>query len=125
MRKQKKGRKLHRKRAQRDALMESMARALVLKGRITVTLARAKELKSFVEKKITKAKKGDLAARRELLRVFSNDVVKKLVEEIAPGYQKRPGGYARIIKAGIRTSDSSQMAIIEFVEKDEKRDTQN
>jgi large subunit ribosomal protein L17 len=115
MRKQKKGRKFHRKTGQRKALLKGLARALVLKGRIETTEAKAKELSSFVEKKITKAKKGDLAARRELLKTFSNQVVKKLVEEIAPLYKKRAGGYTRIIKLGPRKSDSAKMAIIELI----------
>lgn len=116
MKKRKKGRKFNRKKDQREAFIESLARALILKGRIETTLARAKELSSFVEKKITKAKKGDLAARRELSKDFSANVVKKLLEEMAPLYKERAGGYTRIIKTGVRESDASKMAIIEFVE---------
>lgn len=115
MRKQKKGRKFHRETGQRKALLKGLARALILKEKIETTEAKAKELSSFVEKKITKAKKGDLAARRQLRKTFSNQVVKKLVEEIAPLYKKRPGGYTRIVKLGVRKSDSAKMAIIELV----------
>ncbi len=121
MKKRKKGRKFHRKTDQREAFIKSLARALILNGRIETTLARAKELSSFVEKKITKAKKGDLAARRELLKDFSPKVVKKLVEDIAPLYKKRPGGYTRIIKTGVRESDASKMAIIELVQNEKAK----
>ncbi|MBU3918898.1 50S ribosomal protein L17 [Patescibacteria group bacterium] len=121
MKKQKKGRKFNRKRDQRRALMTSIARSLILKGRIETTEAKAKELSPFVEKKITKAKKGDMAAKRELLKDFSNRVVKKLMEEIAPIYKDRHGGYTRIIKTGIRKRDSSKMAIIEFLDLENKK----
>ena len=109
MKKQKKGRKFNRKRDQRRALMRSIARSLILKGRIETTEAKAKELSPFIEKKVTKAKKGDLSAKRELLKDFSNKVVKKLMEDIAPIYKDRNGGYTRIIKTGIRKRDSSKI----------------
>jgi large subunit ribosomal protein L17 len=115
MKKRKVGRKFHRTSGQRKALLKSLARALILNGRIETSEAKAKELSSFVEKKITKAKKGDLAARRELLKIFSNPTVKKLIEEIAPSYKNRAGGYTRIIKKGPRASDGAKIAIIEFV----------
>ena len=115
MRNLKKGRKFHKKTAQRKALLQGLARALVLNNQIKVTEERAKELASFVEKKITKAKKGDLATRRELRKDFSNSIVKKLVEELAPIYGKRAGGYTRIIKLGPRKSDGAKMAIIELI----------
>ena len=121
MKKQKKGRKFNRKRDQRRALMRSIARSLILKGRIETTEAKAKELSPFIEKKITKAKKGGLSAKRELLKDFSNKVVKKLTEEIAPIYKDRNGGYTRIIKTGIRKRDSSKMAMIEFVDLENKK----
>ena len=121
MKKQKKGRKFNRKRDQRRALMKSMARSLILNGRIETTEAKAKELSPFVQKKITKAKKGGLSAKRELLKDFSNRVVKKLIEEMAPLYKKRHGGYTRIIKTGVRKKDSAKMAIIEFVDLENKK----
>ena len=121
MKKQKKGRKFNRKRDQRRALMRSIARSLILKGRIETTEAKAKELSPFIEKKITKAKKGGLSAKRELLKDFSNKVVKKLTEEIAPIYKDRNGGYTRIIKTGIRKRDSSKMAMIEFVDLENRK----
>lgn len=115
MRKRKKGRKLSRKRDQRKALLKSLARELILKEKIKTTEAKAKEVRPYLEKIITKAKKGDLAAIRNLARFFSKSIVKKLVKEIAPRYRERPGGYIRIIKLGPRKSDGAKMAIIELI----------
>ena len=121
MKKQKKGRKFNREKDQRRALMRSIARSLILNGRIETTEAKAKELSPYIEKKITKAKKGDLSAKRELLKDFSNKVVKKLMEEMVPLYKNRHGGYTRIMKTGIRKRDSAKMAIIEFVDLEKKQ----
>lgn len=115
MRKLKKGRKLSRKKDQRQALLKLLMRALFLKEKIKTTQAKAKEIKRISEKFITRAKKGDLASRRQLARFFSNDIVKKLVEEIAPRYKERPGGYTRIIRLAPRKSDGAKIAIIELV----------
>lgn len=115
MKKRVKQRKFQRERGQRKALLKSLSRELFLKGKIKTTEAKAKELKRFSEKLLTKAKKGGLAQKRELLRFFSNDVVKKLMVEIAPKYQDRKGGYTRVIKLGPRASDGAKMAIIELV----------
>ncbi|MCX6738161.1 MAG: 50S ribosomal protein L17 [Candidatus Parcubacteria bacterium] len=115
MQKRAKGRKLHREAGQRKALLKTLASSLVLKERIKTTEAKAKELSSFIEKKITMAKKGTLAARRELAKFFAPRVVKKLMDEIAPLYKNQHGGYTRIIKTDPRTSDGSRMAIIEML----------
>jgi len=115
MRKRKKGRKLSRKRDQRKALLKSLGASLLLQEKIKTTEAKAKEASAFIEKFITKAKKGDLSARRFLARFFSEKVVKKLVEEIGPRYKDRKGGYTRIIKLGQRKSDGAKLAIIELV----------
>ena len=115
MKKRKKGRKFSRKTKQRRALLRSLARELFLKEKIKTTEAKAKELSSFAEKQITKAKKANLAARRLLAKNFSPEIVKKIVEEIAPRYKERKGGYTRIIKLGPRKSDGARMAIIELV----------
>lgn len=115
MRKGKKGRKLHRKKNQRKALLKSLVRALLLKEKIKTTEAKAKETSRLAEKFITMAKKGDLSARRYLARFFSQEIVKKLVDDIGPRYQKRAGGYTRIVKLNPRKSDSAKMAIIELV----------
>lgn len=115
MRKRKKGRKLHRKKNQRKALLKLVASSLFLKEKIKTTEAKAKEVASFAEKQITRAKVGNLASRRLLLSLFSKAVVKKLVEQIAPRYKERKGGYTRIVKLGRRKSDGTKMAIIELV----------
>ena len=116
MKKRKKGRKLNRERDQRKALLKSISRSLLLHKKIKTTQAKAKEVSGFTEKLITKAKKGDLASRRFLLKFFSKDIVKTMIDEIAPQYKDRKGGYTRIIKLGPRKSDGAKMAIIELVE---------
>ncbi len=115
MKKRKKGRKFSRESDQRKALLKSLARELFLREKIKTTEAKAKELSGFAEKQITKAKKATLASRRLLAKNFSPGVVKKVVEEIAPRYKNRKGGYTRVIKLGPRKSDGAKMAIIEFV----------
>lgn len=115
MRKRRKGRKLSRKKEQREALIKSLASSLLLRGKIKTNLAKAKEVSVFVQKQITKAKKGGLSNKRMLRKVFSEQVVKKLFNEIALKYKERKGGYVRIIKAGIRNKDNAEMAIIELV----------
>ncbi len=115
MRKRKRGRKLSRKRDQRQALLKSLASALILNERIRTTEAKGKELRPFVEKFITRTKKRDLASRRLLAKFFSRRVVKKLIDEIGPRYKERKGGYTRIIKLGPRKSDGAKMAIIELI----------
>ena len=115
MRKRKKGKKLNRKKGQRNALLKSLASALILKEKIKTTQTKAKELSSFVEKKITRAKKADLASRRLLAKFFSAKVVKKLIDEIAPRFKERKGGYTRIIKFGQRKVDGARIAVIELI----------
>jgi large subunit ribosomal protein L17 len=115
MRKQIKGRKLSRKRDQRKALLRNLAGQLITKEKIKTTEAKAREVSVFVEKQITKAKKNDLATRRNLARFFTPKTVKKMVEEIGPRYQERNGGCLRIIKIAQRKQDGAQMAFIEFV----------
>jgi large subunit ribosomal protein L17 len=115
MRKRKKGRKFSRKKDQRKALLKLLSEALFLKEKIKTTEAKAKELKRIAEKFITRAKKGDLASKRLLARFFSKKIVKKLINEIAPKYKERKGGYTRIVKLGQRKSDGAKMAIIELV----------
>ena len=115
MKKRKKGRKLSRKRNQRRALLKSLASALLLNEKIKITEAKAKEVSSSVEKFITQAKKGDLTSRRLLAKFFPKKIVKKLIEEIAPRYKERKGGYTRIIKLGPRKSNGAKMAVIELI----------
>lgn len=115
MRKRKKGRKFSRKRDQRRALLRAVAGALLSKERIKTTEAKAKEISGFVEKQISVAKKGNLHSRRILVKLFPEKIVKKLMDEIAPRYKDRKGGYTRIIKLGPRKSDGAKMTIIELV----------
>jgi len=115
MRKRKKQRKLHRKRDQRRALLKSLARELFLREKIKTTEAKAKELRSFAERFIERAKEKNLTNIRYLRRYFSKDVVRKLFNEIGPRYKERKGGYTRIIKLGYREGDRAKMAIIELV----------
>ena len=115
MRKRKRGRKFSRKKDQRKALLKGLASSLLLKEKIKTTEPKAKELRGFVEKFITRAKKGDLHSRRLLLKFLSPQVVRKLIGDIAPRYKERNGGYTRIIKIGLRKGDRAKMAIIELV----------
>lgn len=115
MRHRKHGKKFGRVRKVRKALLRSLTRALVEKEKITTTEAKAKELKPKIERLVTRAKKGTLAARRFAARELDRRAVRKLFSEIALSYTSRRGGYTRITKLGKRRSDSAKMAIIEFV----------
>jgi len=114
MRHLKKGKKLKRKRDQRNALLRIMAGNLIIYERIKTTEAKAKALRPFVEKLITKGKAGDLHSIRYLAR-FLEEKARKKALELAQRYKNRPGGYTRIIKLGPRKRDGARMAIIEFV----------
>lgn len=97
-------------------MLANLATALFQHGKITTTEAKAKRLRPFAEQLITKAKRGDLHARRRVLRVIRDkDVVYTLFDQIAPRYAERKGGYTRIVKAGQRKGDAAPMAIIELV----------
>lgn len=112
------GRKFSRTSSHRKAMFANMATSLLEHGQIKTTVAKAKDLRRVVEPIITKAKKGDLAARREVMKTITNkEVVRKLFDEIAPAFEKRPGGYTRVLKAGFRKGDVADMAIIELTEK--------
>lgn len=112
------GRKFSRTSSHRQAMFANLARSLFMHEQIKTTLPKAKDLRSVAEKLITKAKKGDLAARREVLKTIRDkDVVKKLFDEIAPRFENRNGGYTRVLKAGHRQGDAADMAIIELTEK--------
>ncbi len=109
-------RKFGRERNARRALLKSLAVALIERGKIKTTTAKAKELRPMVEKLVTRARANTLAGNRLILsRLGKMDAVRKLTKEIAPRYTKRPGGYTRISKLPARVSDGSPMAIIEFV----------
>lgn len=113
-------RKLSRKSGHRKALFRNMAAALIKHEQIQTTLPKAKELRPYVEKLVTLAKRGGLSNRRlAQARLLDETQLKKLFDVLAERYSDRDGGYTRIIKAGYRESDSAQMAIIEFVDRDE------
>ncbi|NBU84490.1 MAG: 50S ribosomal protein L17 [Sphingomonadaceae bacterium] len=113
------GRKLQRTSAHRIALFRNMSAALIKHEQITTTLAKAKELRPYVEKLITLAKKGGLSNRRLAhARLLDDAQLIKLFDVLAERYKDRAGGYTRIVKAGIRASDASPTAIIELVDRD-------
>jgi len=115
MRHAKAGRQLRRTSEQKLALMRSLASSLIERGAIETTEAKAKELRPFVEKLITKAKSGTLHARRLAVRhVQKREIADKLFQEIGPRYATRAGGYTRILKTGHRKGDGAEMARIEF-----------
>ena len=98
-------------------MMSNLAASLFWDGRIETTLARAKVLRPYAEKLITKARNGTLHDRRMILRqIEDTEVVTRLFDEVAPRYEDRPGGYTRILKLGPRRGDGAEMAIIELVE---------
>lgn len=108
-------RTLSRKAGPRKALQRSLLRSLVLLEKIETTLAKAKDLSPIAEKLVTKARKGDIATRRHLLSLIGKEGAKKLMDEVAPRYKDRKGGYTRIFKLASRPSDQSKRALIEFV----------
>ena len=109
-------RKLGRRTEHRKTMLRNQVTSLLEHGKIETTVTRAKETQRMAEKMITLGKKGDLHARRQALAyIYSEDVVKKLFDEIAPEYADRNGGYTRVLKLGPRRGDSSEMAILELV----------
>ena len=112
-------RKLQRTSSHRTALFRNMAAALIKHEQITTTTAKAKELRPYVEKLVTLAKKGGLSNRRLAhARLLDDTQLIKLFDVLATRYADRSGGYTRVIKAGIRLSDAAPIAIIEFVDRD-------
>lgn len=99
----------------RKALLNSLARSLVLHEKMTTTEPKAKELRPVIEKLVTKGKAKTVANMRAIVEKVGAKAAKKLADEISKRYEKRSGGYTRIIKSGRRLSDGSKMAIIEFV----------
>jgi large subunit ribosomal protein L17 len=111
------GRKFSRERDQRNALIKGLATELVNHGKIETTLPKAKELVRYIEKLITKAKKGDLANRRMVIAGLSTQKAAfKLVDEIAPQLTGRTSGHVRVERTRLRVGDGAQMATIEFVD---------
>jgi large subunit ribosomal protein L17 len=117
------GRKLNRTSSHRSAMLSNMAISLVLNEQIKTTLQKAKELRPYVEKLITKARNTSLASRRNIIAIVKDQkVADKLISVLGPRYLKRPGGYCRIIKAGFRHGDMASVAYIELLDRniDEK-----
>ncbi len=108
-------RKFGREKGQRVALLKSLARSLVLKGKIQTTEAKAKEIRPIVEKLVTRGKTPTLASRRMLIAEFGSAAVANKLIKTAEGYAERKGGYTRIVKMVQRKGDASPMALIEFV----------
>ncbi|MBO8141982.1 MAG: 50S ribosomal protein L17 [Firmicutes bacterium] len=108
--------KLGRTSSHRRALLRHLATAVIAKGRITTTEAKARAVRPVVEKMITLGKRGDLHARRQAAAFLTDRaVVRRLFNEVAPRYAERPGGYTRIVKLGPRRGDAAPMSIIELV----------
>ncbi|MCK0098029.1 50S ribosomal protein L17 [Qipengyuania sp. S6317L1] len=113
-------RKLSRKSGHRKALFRNMSANLIKHEQIITTRAKAKELRPYIEKLVTLAKRGGLSNRRLAMSKLQDETqLKKLFDNLAERYKDRDGGYTRVIKAGPRASDAAEMAIIEFVDRDE------
>src|SRR6056297_3497462 len=112
-----KGRKLSRTAAHRKSTMQSLAMALIREHRIVTTVAKAKELRGYVEPLITRAKEDTNHNRRQVFSSLQNkDAVSTLFTEIGPKSKDRPGGYTRVIKAGFRKGDGAELAVVELVD---------
>lgn len=109
-------RKLGRTSSHRAALLKNLSIALIKSGKIETTLQKAKELRSYIEKLVTRARVGDFNAHRIVFASLQDkESTKKLVDEVAPKFRDRKGGYTRIIKTRLRRGDAAEMAFIEFV----------
>ena len=116
MPKPKKGPRLGAGPAHSSLMLAGLAASLFSHERVTTTVAKAKAVRPVAERLITKARRGDLHSRREVLKVIPDkEVVTRLFDEVAPRYVDRPGGYTRIIRVGSRRGDSAEMAVIELV----------
>ena len=113
------GRQFSRTKGHRRALFANLANALLKHEQIKTTLPKAKDLRPYVERLVTLGKRGTLHARRQAIATLRDEkVVQKLFGVLAERYKTRPGGYLRILKAGLRYGDSAPMAVIEFVDRD-------
>jgi large subunit ribosomal protein L17 len=116
MRHQVRGNRLNRPTAQARAMLRNMVTSLFAHERIETTLPKAREARRYAERMITFAKRGDLAARRQVARFLMDpQVLQKLFAELGPRYAERPGGYTRILKGGIRKGDDGEIAYLELV----------
>ena len=120
MRHRKKGRKLNRNSPQRNSLKKSLAISIIEHESVRTTLAKAKEIRGFLEPLVTLAKENTIANQRlAYSKLRSKEAVAKLFEELGPRYQGRPGGYLRVIKRGLRNGDKAPSAQVEFVDRQE------
>ena len=111
-----KGKRLGGSPSHQRKILANLAGSLIMEERVTTTLTRAKVLRPYVEKIITKARRGDLHARRTVMKkIPDSDIMTKLFDEVGPRYEDRNGGYTRIVKLGPRRGDGAEMAIIEFI----------
>jgi large subunit ribosomal protein L17 len=111
------GRKFNRTSSQRKALFLNLAKSLLVHGQIRTTLPKAKDLRPIVEKIVTKARRADLHARRQLISQLRDPaLVENVISSVAPRFKERAGGYTRILKDGFRYGDNAPMAVIEFVD---------
>jgi len=102
--------------AHQKAILSNLAQELFWDERVTTTVAKAKVLRPYAEKMITKARRGSLHDRRMILKdIEDTEVVTRLFDEVAPRYSERPGGYTRIVRLGPRRGDSAEMAVVELV----------
>ena len=115
-----KNKKLNKTTSHRKAMFMNMSNALIKHEQITTTLAKAKELRRFVEKIVTLSKKGNLLSRRKVVSILQDQKMsKKVFDVLSERYKSRNGGYTRIIKLGNRFGDNAPTAVIEFVDRDE------
>ncbi len=119
------GRQLQRDTNERKALFKSLMGALIINESIKTTEAKAKAVRGYVEKMVTKARKNADETTRMLQGQYTEPVLKKFIEDVTPRFAKRPGGYTRIIKLGNRLRDNARMVILEWVEKPVKVDIIN
>ncbi len=111
-----KGNKLSRETSHRKAMLLNLCKSLIEHGRITTTVAKAKELRGWIEPMVTMAKEDSVHRRRlAFAKLRDNGLVARLFGELGPKYESRPGGYTRTLKLGRRTGDAAEMALIEFV----------
>ena len=121
MRHRKSGRKLNRNSPQRNSLKKNLAISIIEHESVSTTLAKAKEIRGFLEPLVTLAKDNTVANQRLVYsKLRSKEAVSKLFDELGPRYKDRPGGYLRVIKSGLRNGDKAPSAQIEFVDRQDK-----
>lgn len=117
------GRKLGRTSAHRKAMFSNMCCSLIEHEQIKTTLLKAKDLRGYIEPLITVSKQDSVAARRHVFNKLRSKVaVGKLFTDLGPRFNERPGGYVRVLKCGFRVGDNAPMAIVQFVQKTDKKD---